>query len=155
MTRSVLPWNARGGHWLDTVRREMDDLVGRLGDPETWSEELASFTPRTNVAETDNGYEITLDLPGMNASDFNLELHEGRLSISGERSREDEKEGKTFHRVERYYGKFRRTFSLGQDVDHDNVQAAYKDGVLTVHVPKTAKAQPTKIQVKSNDNGNT
>ena len=149
MTRTILPWNTRGGNWFDAVRREMDELVTRLQDVDNANEELASFSPRTNVAETKDAYEISLDLPGMKSEDFNIELHEGRLSVWGERSREEENSDKTWHRVERYYGKFRRTFALGQDVDMDRVEASYKDGVLTLVVPKVEKAQPRKIQVKS------
>ena len=149
MTRTFLPNSARGGHLFDVVRREMDDFVNRLSDPEAWTEESTSFSPRTNVAETETLYEITLDLPGMNPDEFSLEVHEGRLSITGERKREEIKEGKTYHRVERHYGKFRRTFTLGQDVDTDAVAAEYKDGVLTVIVPKLEKDQPKTIHVKT------
>jgi HSP20 family protein len=150
MVRHLIPWGTNGGNILDVVRREMDDLVGRLQDPGAACEELAAFAPRTNVAETDKAYEITLDLPGMKADDFQIELHEGRLSVTGERMKEKDESGKTYHRVERLYGKFRRTFTLGQDVDSDHVEADYRDGVLRVLVPKTEKAQPKKISVKVN-----
>ena len=149
MTRTLLPKSARGGHLFDVVRREMDDFVNRLSDPESWTEEATSFSPRTNVAETEKLYEITLDLPGMNPDEFSLEVHEGRLSIAGERKREEIKEGKTYHRVERHYGKFCRTFRLGLEIDTDQVSAEYKDGILTVIVPKMEKDQPKKIQVKT------
>jgi len=148
MTRPMIPWNTRG-NLFDVVRREMDDFVGRMQDPDTWSDEVTSFSPRTNVAETDKHYEIALDLPGVTADAFSIELHEGRLSITGERTKEETEEGKTFHRVERHYGKFQRTFTLGQDVHGDGITATYRNGVLTVLVPKTTKAQPKKIEVKS------
>ena len=147
MVRYCKPWNATGGQLLDAFRREMDEFVGRIQDPSNWSDELASFAPRTNVAETDKQYEITLDLPGMRPEQFNIELLEGRLTVSGERGREAAQEGKTFHRVERHYGKFSRTFNLGQDVDDGNVRAEYRDGVLQVLIPKTEKAQPKRVQV--------
>lgn len=150
MVRNHKYWNAAtGGQLFDAFRREMEDLVGRLQDSESCSDEGSSFAPRTNVAETDKGYELTLDLPGMRAEDFNIELHEGRLTVSGERSREQAVDGKTFHRIERYFGKFRRTFSLGPDVDAEGVAANYQNGVLEIVVPKTAKAQPKRIQVGS------
>ena len=149
MTRTFLPKNTRGSHLFDVVCREMDDFVNRLSEPESRTEESTSFSPRANVAETEKLYEITLDLPGMNPDEFSLEVHEGSLSITGERKREEIKEGKTYHRVERHYGKFRRTFTLGQDVDTDGVTAEYKDGVLTVIVPKLEKDQPKTIHVKT------
>ena len=142
-------WNTTGGQILDAFCREMDQFVGRMQDSETWTDEVSAFSPRTNVAETPTSYEISLDMPGMKAEDFNIELHEGRLTISGERTREEAVEEKTFHRVERHYGKFRRTFTLGPDVDVDSVSADYSDGVLLVVIPKTEKAQPKRIHVKS------
>lgn len=147
MVRYLKPWNGTGSQILDVFRREMDDFVGRLQDPGNWSDELASFAPRTNVAETDKQYEITLDLPGMRPEQFNIELHEGRLTVSGERSSEEAQEGKTFHRVERFFGKFSRTFNLGQDVDDSGVRAEYREGVLHIIIPKTEKAQPKRVQV--------
>ncbi|MCA9189335.1 MAG: Hsp20/alpha crystallin family protein [Planctomycetales bacterium] len=92
---------------------------------------------------------ITLDLPGMKPDDVAIELHEGRLTISGERQAEKAEPGETFHRLERPCGKFRRTFSLGPDVDSENVEAQYSDGVLRVTVAKSAKAQPRRINIKS------
>ncbi len=147
MARGTLPWAATGSQFLDVVRREMDDLVGRLQDPSSWNDEVAAFAPRTNVAECDKGYEISIDLPGMKSEEFQIEMHEGRLSVSGERAKEQEEHGKTFHRIERVYGKFRRTFALGQDVDPEHISAKYRDGVLTVKVPKSERAQPRKITV--------
>ena len=106
------------------------------------------FAPSTNVAETDDGYEISLDMPGMNSDEFDVELKEGQLWITGERRHEEEKEGKTWHRVERTYGKFRRVITLGNDVDVDHVEANYADGVLAIVVPKIPESQAKKITVK-------
>ena len=143
-----IPLNSTGGRLLDMFCREMDDFVGRIGDVENWKEEMSGFVPRTNVAESDTGYELSLDVPGMSAGDFSIELHEGRLTITGERKPEPQEEGKKYHCLERVHGKFRRSFNLGQDVDANNVAAEYADGVLRVNVAKTVKAQPTKIEVK-------
>jgi HSP20 family protein len=106
------------------------------------------FSPETNFAETEKQYEITLDLPGVKPDDFNLEFDDGQLWITGERKEEEEVKGKTYHRVERNYGRFRRGVSLGPDIDADNIEATYKDGVLTVIVPKAPTACPKKIVVK-------
>lgn len=133
---------------MDAVRREVDEFVGRLQDSESWSEELSSFAPRTNLAETATEFEITMDLPGMKAEDFSIELHEGRLTVSGQRAKEERVEGKAFHRIERYHGKFRRTYNLGNDVEPEMVTAEYQQGVLRLTVPKSDKAQPRKIEVK-------
>ena len=140
--------STRGSNLFDIVRREMDDVVGRLND---WQEGDAKnwFTPRTDLIETDTGFEIAMDVPGMSADNFSVELKEGELLISGSRERTAEDKTKTYHHVERYSGEFRRTFALGHEVDADAVSAEYKDGVLHVVVPKIEKAQPRKIEVKS------
>lgn len=148
MVRTLKPWSMSGAQLIDAVRREVDDLVGRIQDSDVWTDEASSFAPRADVAETDKQFEIMMDLPAMTPEDFNIEIHEGRLSISGERYTEQKSEGKTFHRIERQYGKFRRTFNLGLEVEAEHVTAEYKDGVLRLVVPKSQKAQPKKIQVK-------
>ncbi len=149
MVRQLVPWNSAGGQFVDAFVREMEGLASRLQDESAGSDELASFAPRTNVAETESAYELAIELPGMQPEDFNIEFHEGRLSVTGERERETKTEGKTYHRLERQYGKFRRTFTLGQDVDPTGVSAEYKNGILHVMVPKSERAKPTKIPVKS------
>ena len=154
MVRHFMPLDVvgtAGSQLLDVFRREMEDLAGRLQDVDgggEGSEHVASFVPRTNVTETETAYELTLDLPGMKSSDFSIELHEGRLSISGERAAAETVEGTTLHRAERPFGKFNRVFNLGHEVDSEKVTAGYDAGVLRVVVAKTAKAQPTKIEVK-------
>ena len=151
MVRHFMPLDvvgSAGTQLLDVFRREMEDLAGRLQDVDGGHEQVTSFTPRTNVTETETAYELTLDLPGMKSSDFSIELHEGRLSITGERVAEEAVEGTTLHRAERPFGKFNRVFNLGHEVDSEKVTAGYDAGVLRVVVEKTAKAQPTKIEVK-------
>jgi HSP20 family protein len=145
--RSVLvPFNARLGS-LHDFRKEMDDLVGQFfGNSE--SAPAAQWTPRLNVAESEAGYEVTLDVPGMKPDEFEIEIRQGDLWITGERKLEQETQGKTWHRVERHYGQFRRAVRLGDDVDADQVQAEYKDGVLRINVPKAESAKTKKIEVK-------
>lgn len=153
MVRHFAPLNvvgSAGSQLLDVFRREMEDLAGRLHEVDGSEEtgEVASFVPRTNVTESDSSYELTLDLPGMKSEDFNIEFHEGRLSVTGERAADEVVEGTKRHRVERQFGKFRRVFNLGHDVDADKVSAEYTAGILRVVVEKTAQIQPKKIEVK-------
>ncbi len=121
MVRSLRPWSMSGAQLIDAVRREVDDLVGRIQDTDAWTDEASSFAPRADVAETDKQFEIMIDMPAMTPENFNIEMHEGRLTVSGERTSEEKTEGKAFHRVERHYGKFRRTFNLGHEVEADSV----------------------------------
>ena len=84
----------------------------------------------------------------MKKEDVKVEVLDGVLTIQGERTQEKEEKGKKFHKVERSYGKFVRQFALPTDVEATKVQAEYKDGVLNVHLPKTAAAKPTSVEVK-------
>jgi len=145
---ALSPWDMRFPRWFEDFRREMDELFQNFFGSEQGGE-VAVFAPRTNVAETDQAYEITVDLPGMKPEEFNVELKDGQLWITGERKHEAEEKGKTYHRIERAYGQFRRVIPLDPNVDPDKVTAEYKDGVLRIEVPKSEAAQPKKITVKS------
>ena len=130
---------------FDDFRKEMNRLAEGFFD-ETPSRSL--FAP-VNFAETETGYEVTVDLPGMKPEEVNVEFKDGHLWITGERKDETEDQGKTYHRVERRYGKFRRVISLGSEIESAKVDATYKDGVLSINVPKAEAAQPKRIEVKS------
>jgi len=140
MVRTLLPLTSRFPHFFD------EDFLFR---PENGSEAKEWFSPLINVVESEKDYEISLDVPGLKAEDFNIEFKDGQLWVSGERKAQQEEEGKTYHRVERRYGSFRRVVSLPVDVAADKIEAAYKDGVLSVSVPKAPTALPRKIAVKN------
>lgn len=148
MAYRLVPWHTRSGGTCGTLRKEMDHLLERFMGADSGGTASQFFAPETNLAETDEGYEITVDLPGLKSEDFNLEFSDGQLWITGERQQEKEEKGKTYHRVERSYGQFRRGISLGTDVDAEKIGATYKDGVLTVLVPKAEAVLPRKIEVK-------
>ncbi|HRX79182.1 MAG TPA: Hsp20/alpha crystallin family protein [Pirellulaceae bacterium] len=131
---------------LDDFRKEMSRFAGGLFDDASNGN---VFAPSVNFAETETGYEVSVELPGMKPEDVHVEFKDGHLWISGERKNEVEEKGKTYHRVERRYGSFRRVIAIGNEVDAEKVDATYKDGVLTVDIPKVAAAQPKRIQVKT------
>jgi HSP20 family protein len=106
------------------------------------------FVPRANVAETDAAIEVTVELPGMKAEDFRLEIHDDDLWITGEKKEEKEEKGKTFHRMERHHGMFRRVVPLGLSVNAAKAEATYRDGVLRVALEKVEKVKPKAIPVK-------
>jgi len=158
MVRSTLvPWEARmplametGMRAFDRFRREVDRLMlDCFGSDEGSMAASSTFSPQMNVAETDKEFEITLDLPGMKLEDFVVELREGNLLISGERKEEREERGKTFRRFERSYGHFSRVIPVGPDVQPDQINAQYKNGVLRVMLPKTEAAKAKRIPIKS------
>lgn len=127
----------------------MENLVSRFFGREMFEENGgAVFAPQVNVAETDDHFEVTADLPGLKAEDVNVELKEGQLWISGEKKEEKEEQGKTFHRVERRYGQFRRIVPLSGAVKESDVQATFKDGVLTITLPKAEEVKPKKIAIQ-------
>jgi HSP20 family protein len=149
MTRSLIPWGIPAPSLFGNFRREMDRLLDECFVAEDGGEMLRVFAPRTNVAETEKEYEITLDLPGLKPEDFNVELNEGRLWISGERKHEAEEKDKTYHRIERHYGQFRRVIPLETAVNAEKIEAEYRDGVLRITVPKDEALLPRRIEVKS------
>lgn len=129
------------------IGRDMDRLFdGLWGDGAAPRE--AVWRPSVDIAETDHDFVLTADLPGIAREDLDLTVVDGRLTIKGQRRREsDSKEGNV-HRVERAYGTFTRAFDLPAAVDPETVAATYKDGVLTVTVPKAEEAKPKQIEVK-------
>ena len=131
---------------LDDFRKEMGRFAEGIFDDTSAG---SVFAPSVNFAETETGYEVSVELPGMNPEDVQVEFKDGHLWVTGERKQESEEKGKTYHRVERRYGSFRRVIAIGNEVDAEKVDATYKDGVLTVDIPKAAAAQPKRIQIKT------
>jgi HSP20 family protein len=97
---------------------------------------LADWTPSVDIGENDNEYVVKAELPEVKKEDIKVNVDDGTLSISGERKVEKEEKGTKFHRVERAYGRFERSFSLPDETDADKITSEYKDGILTVHLPK-------------------
>jgi HSP20 family protein len=127
------------------------DQFGRLFDiafPGREERELwGDWSPALDAFEDKDKYIVSIELPGLKKEDISVAVHDGVLTVSGERkSEKDSKEG-LVHRTERYYGKFTRSVSLPATVKADKVSAAYKDGVLTVEVPKAEEARPKTIPV--------
>ncbi len=98
------------------------------------------FNPAVDIAEDEQSYEIHVAVPGVEKKDFNVELNDGKLTISGERKMESEKSGKNFRSVESQYGLFSRSFFLPEDVKSDQIEATYAAGLLKVVIPKREKA---------------
>ena len=113
-------------------------------------EELAteSFVPAVDIREEEEKYILEAELPGMKKEDVHIEVKDGVLTFSGERKSEHEEKTDKYTRVERSHGTFKRTFSLPEHVEEEKIEAAYKDGVLTMTLPKGEKAKPKQIDVK-------
>jgi HSP20 family protein len=138
-------WKERGGLYAPTV----DDFVERFfyGWPTFAKNTDTAWIPRVDVNENDKDIVIDVELPGIDKKDVKVEVKDSTLLISGERKseRSENKEGCCV--AERHYGKFERTFTLSDAVDAAKIAAKYKDGVLTLTLPKTEKALPREIAV--------
>ena len=106
-----------------------------------------NFVPGIDIAETDNQFEISAELPGMKKEDITISLDNSRLTISGERSFKEEEEGKTFHRVETSYGSFNRSFQLPDNVDEESINASYEDGLLNITIAKREDKVKKQIEI--------
>jgi len=139
---------------LEDVQNRLAGLMGsrhfkggRDGEREAMM--AAEWSPSVDVTEDKTGYHIKADLPEVKKEDIKVTISNGVLMLSGEREFEKEEKGKKYHRMERAYGRFMRTFDLPEDAAPDKVTADFKDGVLKVHIEKSEKARPKEIDVKT------
>lgn len=136
---------------LEAFQHNLDSLLqySRV-QPESQEEPLAvtEWSPLVDISEDDKEYRIKAELPEVRKEDVKVTAEEGTLTIMGERKFEQEEKSRKYHRVERVYGRFGRTFSLPDDASPAKVSAEFKDGVLTVHLMKDEKAKPQQVEVK-------
>lgn len=112
---------------------------------------FGTSAPRVDISETDKAYQVVAELPGLDQNDIEVELKDDVLTVSGDKKEEKEREEKNYHVSERRFGSFRRSFRIPGEVDQNKISAEFKNGVLTVALPKTAKAQKPskKIGIKA------
>jgi len=134
------------GRWPAPFGRSLFDVAP------FWRREAAwPVAPAVDVAETEKGYEVTAELPGMDEKNIEVKFADGVLTIKGEKQEEKEEKKKDYYLSERSYGSFQRSFQVPEGVDADKIEASFKKGVLTVSLPKSAEAQKAekKIAVKA------
>lgn len=140
------------------VDRLFNNLMSGFGVPSLFDRENAPMLaqagwlrPNVDIAATDKQYTITVEVPGVEENDVALELVDDSLVIRGEKKLEKEEKDKEFYRVERSYGSFRRVLSLPEDADRDRIEARFKNGVLTVNLPRKAATKITgrRIEIKN------
>ena len=110
---------------------------------------LGSWLPPVDIAEDKDRILLTAELPGFKEDQIEIQMEGGVLTLRGERKFEDEKEGRNYHRVERSYGQFLRSFTLPNNVDRENIKASFSDGVLEVELPKREEAKPRQIRISA------
>jgi len=148
MRSAMTRWNPTGSFLTtrDPFARMLDTVFGEGLYP---SEDVSNRTwmPSVNIRETEQAFFVEAELPGLTKKDIDITLENNILKLSGERRFEKDTKEESYHRVERSYGSFLRTFSLPSQVNAESVKASFKDGVLTIEVPKAEEAKPRKIAI--------
>jgi HSP20 family protein len=145
MMRALMPWTGMAG-----MKQEMDRLFDRFFETK-WDEfsALGEWAPSMDISETKDSLVAKVEVPGMEEKDIQVALQENLLTIKGEKKHEKEEKDEHYHRVERSYGAFTRSVRLPVAVDASKVTAKFKNGLLTVTLPKTPAAKGTTIPVKT------
>lgn len=135
---SIVRWNP----W-----RDFDDIFTNMGSPAGENLSRSQWLPPVDISETDSEYQIDVEIPSVARDDVDVSVHDGVLTVTGERKVEKESDGKR-HRVERQYGRFTRSFRLPEHIDEKGISATFKDGVLQLRVAKKDEVKPRTINVK-------
>lgn len=151
--KKEVPVRRERDHPFALFRKEMDSLFDnffRGFDLQTFAGTSGAFSPKVDVTEDEKEIRVNAELPGMDEKDIDVSLSMNSLTISGEKREEKEEKGKGYYQMERSYGSFSRTIPLPAEIDESAVRANFKKGVLSITLPKTAKAVETKkITVKA------
>lgn len=137
---------------LEEMSNRLNRFLSRQDARQSNGKELltvADWAPSVNISESDEEFHIEAELPEVKKKDVKVTLDNGVLTLQGERREELEKKGRKIHRIERSYGRFARSFTLPDLVDDAKVKAEFKEGVLHLHLPKSEKAKPKAIEIKS------
>jgi len=136
---------------LEEISDRFNRLFGRLPAHRESGREamtVADWVPTVDITEDDKEYLIKAEIPEVDKKDVKVTVQDGVLTLTGERKQEKEEKGKKFHRIERSYGSFVRSFTMPDDVSEEKLKAEFKDGMLLVHLPKAEKPKPKAIEVK-------
>jgi HSP20 family protein len=145
--RTLGSWFRRGP--FENLREEMEEMIARAFGDEGGLLSGERMVPSLDLSETDGSLEVRMDVPGVDPKDLDIQVNGNLLTICGQRKEEHEEKGKTFHRVERRTGSFSRSVTLPAAVKEEGVEAQYKNGILTVTLPKTDTAKGKRIPIKS------
>lgn len=158
--KDIIPWNREESRSL-SKRTEMPDMFLSMRDEmdrmfdsflgssfEQTPFEGRGFSPQMDVSENDKEIRVAVELPGMDENDVQVSLNRNMLTVSGEKKIEKEDKSQNYHRIERSYGSFSRSIPLPEGIDQNKIEAAFKKGVLSVVLPKTAQAEKDHKQIK-------
>jgi len=141
------------GHDVDEISRLFDDVSHFYGLPTVRGVESPNFSPSISFIDKEDKYELTVEVPGIDQKNVTVELSDGSIIIKGEKKKEEKKETDEEYLCERYFGSFRRELKLPNNSDSEKIDANYKNGVLTIDIPKKEEEKPKtkKIDVKINN----
>jgi HSP20 family protein len=145
---ALIPYHRRGGSDLARLHRDMDDLFGAFFGAWPTTTLERTVWPAVDVSEDEDAILVKAEVPGCKADDIKISVHGSTLTISGEKKAEQEKKEKGYYHLERTCGSFRRDLTLPTDVDTTKVEAACKEGVLTITLPKAERAKAVRVKVK-------
>jgi HSP20 family protein len=143
---TLVKWTPRS----TSILNDMDKMISNVFEND-WNFPVHSKTnwsPPVDVKETDDSFTLTADIPGLTKKEVNVNVSDGIVSISGERKFENEKESDNYHYRERQYGSFLRTFNLPETVNEEKITANFKNGILSIELPKQEVALPKERQIK-------
>ena len=143
---TLIKWAPRPASIFD----DMDKMINNVFEND-WNFSVRSKTnwsPAVDVKESDNSFTLTADIPGLTKKEVKVNVTDGILSISGERKFEDEKESGNYHYRERRYGSFSRTFNLPETVNEEDISASFKNGILSIELPKHEVVLPKEREIK-------
>ena len=143
---TLVKWTPRPASIFD----DMDKMINNVFEND-WNFPVRSKTnwsPAVDVKESDNSFTLTADIPGLTKKEVKVNVTDGILSISGERKFEDEKESGNYHYRERRYGSFSRTFNLPETVNEEDISASFKNGILSIELPKHEVVLPKEREIK-------
>ncbi len=140
---SIIRWTPRTG--LMSLPSDLNRFFGSFGQ-DFWNMDTV-WNPAVDITESETGYEVKAELPGMKKDEIKISFDNDVLSLSGERKSEVDEKEKNFHRIERSYGKFERSFVLPKDVNAEQIKASYDNGILTIAIPKSEAAKAKEIAI--------
>jgi len=148
--RNMIRWQPinRPVNWNTGVNRLFNEFMGQTIRQVEEETTACAWTPVVNILEREDGIVIAADLPGLKAEDVEVTIDNGVLTIKGERTLEEIAEGETYHRVERSYGKFERSFSVPNSVDPKKIEARFVNGEMTLTLPKRDESKPRSVKIK-------
>lgn len=147
MALEMTPWRRPGG--LRPFWREMDDFWKRFFSEMPLAERATEWEPAVDISETDGNVMVRAELPGLEAKDIGVDVSGDVLTIRGEKKMEEEKKEEKYYCRERYAGSFQRSFQLPAGLKAEKVDARFKNGVLTINIPKSEESKQKKIEIKA------